>query len=208
MIGTTDNRLVIDRVASDSETLLGYEPAELLGRPVLSLVDAANVPHLFGAFAGALRSQLGVSAAVAVRSKDGRVLRCDAIVLPLAPAPTTVFALRPAGANAASTAGARFTQLLLEGVTSELSIDLATAHAEAELPGVTQLTTRQLEIVRGFLSGDRIPAIADRLFVSQSTIRSHLALIYLKLGVHSQQQLVDRFRVAYDESRTPFTQNE
>ncbi len=58
------------------------------------------------------------------------------------------------------------------------------------------LTKRELEIVRSLLAGDRVPAIAHRLFLSQSTVRNHLSSIYSKLGVSSQQQLVDRFRTA------------
>ena len=58
----------------------------------------------------------------------------------------------------------------------------------------TALTKRELEIVRSLVSGDRVPAIAGRLFLSQSTVRNHLSSIYTKLGISSQQQLVDRFR--------------
>jgi DNA-binding CsgD family transcriptional regulator len=52
-----------------------------------------------------------------------------------------------------------------------------------------------LEIVLRFVSGDRVRAIAARLFLSQSTVRNHLSSVYRKLGVRSQQELVDLFRV-------------
>ncbi len=196
MIGTTDNRLLIDRVGRDSEALLGYQPAELLGRSILSFVDSAQVPDMFGVFVIALQSQGGVSAAVAIRSKNGQVLQCDALVVPLVPAPSTAFALVPEEVGIASAAARHLMQGVWDGTGPiDLSSDLATAHAEAELPGVTALTTREREIVRGLLSGDRVGAIADRLFLSQSTIRSHLSSVYSKLGVHSQQQVVNRFRL-------------
>lgn len=202
MIGTTDNRLLIDRVGRDNEALLGYQPAELLGRSILSFVDSAQVPNMFGVFAVALRTQEAVSAGVAIRSKSGQLVQCDALVVPLLPVPSTAFALLPEEAGVASAAGRR----LIKGVrddtaTIDLSSDLATGHAEAELPGVTALTTREREIVRGLLSGDRVGAIADRLFLSQSTIRSHLSSIYSKLGVRSQQQVVDRFRLTDGRER-------
>ncbi len=41
------------------------------------------------------------------------------------------------------------------------------------------------------LDGDRTPAIARKLFLSQSTVRNHLASVFAKLGVNSQQELVD-----------------
>jgi DNA-binding CsgD family transcriptional regulator len=57
------------------------------------------------------------------------------------------------------------------------------------------LTPRELDIVRRVVTGDRVRAIAERLFLSQSTVRNHLSSVYRKLGLRSQQELVDRFRV-------------
>jgi DNA-binding NarL/FixJ family response regulator len=59
---------------------------------------------------------------------------------------------------------------------------------------LSRLTTRELEIVTGLLQGDRVPVISARLFLSQSTVRNHLASVFGKLGVTSQQQLLDLFR--------------
>jgi DNA-binding CsgD family transcriptional regulator len=39
-----------------------------------------------------------------------------------------------------------------------------------------------------------VPPIAKSLFLSQSTIRNHLASVFAKIGVSSQQELVDLFR--------------
>lgn len=197
MIGTIDDRMLIDRVGRDADALLGYQPTELLGRSILSFVEAANVPDMLGAVAVALRTQRAVFAYIAVRSKNGQVLQCDAVVVPFVPAPGTAFALLPEAADVGSELGRRLMKRLWSGTeTIELSSDLATAHAEAEVPGITALTTREREIVRGLLSGDRVGAIAGRLFLSQSTVRSHLSSIYGKLEVGSQQQLVDLFRLS------------
>lgn len=64
----------------------------------------------------------------------------------------------------------------------------------AQPAGAAQLSSRELEIVARLVSGDRVPAIARGLFLSQSTIRNHLSSAYLKLGVTSQQELIDLFR--------------
>jgi DNA-binding NarL/FixJ family response regulator len=56
------------------------------------------------------------------------------------------------------------------------------------------LTSRECEIVTRLLDGDRVPAIAVKLFLSQSTVRNHLASVFTKMGVASQQQLLDTFR--------------
>jgi DNA-binding CsgD family transcriptional regulator len=39
-----------------------------------------------------------------------------------------------------------------------------------------------------------VPAIAGAVFLSQSTVRNHLARVYRKLGVGSQQELINLLR--------------
>jgi DNA-binding NarL/FixJ family response regulator len=58
------------------------------------------------------------------------------------------------------------------------------------VPGLDQLTSRELEVVTRLVQGDRVPTIARSLFLSQSTIRNHLSAAFAKLGVADQQQLV------------------
>ena len=60
--------------------------------------------------------------------------------------------------------------------------------------GLTRLSAREVEIVRRLLNGDRVPAIADGLFLSQSTVRNHLSTVFRKFGVRSRTQLVARVR--------------
>lgn len=61
-------------------------------------------------------------------------------------------------------------------------------------PGLSGLTNRELEIVARLLAGDRVPVIAERLFLSQSTVRNHLSSAFAKLGVESQQETIDLLR--------------
>jgi DNA-binding CsgD family transcriptional regulator len=65
-------------------------------------------------------------------------------------------------------------------------------------PGVAELSPRQWEVLTRLLRGDRVPRIAEELFLSQSTVRNHLADIFKKMGVHSQEELLDLFRTAPD----------
>ena len=58
----------------------------------------------------------------------------------------------------------------------------------------TRLTTRELEIVTRLMTGHRPPSIASELFLSQSTVRNHLGSVFAKLGVNSQQELLDLLR--------------
>jgi DNA-binding NarL/FixJ family response regulator len=71
---------------------------------------------------------------------------------------------------------------------------------ERSMPGLNRLTTRELEIVTRLLEGDRAPAIATKLFLSQSTVRNHLASVFAKLGITSQQELLNMMRHAQSES--------
>jgi PAS domain S-box-containing protein len=182
--GTTDHELWIDRVGINNEGFLGYQPAELIGRSILGLVEVADVPDMLGVFEEAFITHRSVSTGVAIRSKNGQVVHCEAIVVPLVPGHISAFALvlEEADMMAAS------------------PTDLATDRTEGSIPGLTLLTKREVEIVRRIVLGDRVHAIADRLFLSQSTVRNHLSSIYRKLGIVSQQQLVDRFRSTDDSS--------
>jgi DNA-binding NarL/FixJ family response regulator len=70
----------------------------------------------------------------------------------------------------------------------------AAAQVGAELFGIDRLTTRELDIVTLLVGGDRVRSIAQRLFLSQSTVRSHLSVIFSKFGVRSQSELLDLLR--------------
>jgi len=56
------------------------------------------------------------------------------------------------------------------------------------------LTPREREIVAALSTGQRVGAIAERLGVSEHTVRNHLKAVYRKLDVHSQVELLSRWR--------------
>ncbi len=55
---------------------------------------------------------------------------------------------------------------------------------------LSRLSPREREIVQRLLAGDRVPRIADSLYLARSTARNHLSSVFGKLGVNSQQQLI------------------
>jgi LuxR family maltose regulon positive regulatory protein len=82
---------------------------------------------------------------------------------------------------------------------------LGTADAPSPLPGplpqasaallpdgVEPLSERELEVLRLLGTSLSQPEIADRLYVSVNTIRSHVKHIYAKLGVHGRTAAVER----------------
>lgn len=56
--------------------------------------------------------------------------------------------------------------------------------------GATELTDRELDIVRLLLSNGRVRSIATALDISLHTVRNHLRSIFRKLDVHSQSELI------------------
>lgn len=55
------------------------------------------------------------------------------------------------------------------------------------------LTTRETDTLAELVRGRTAQRIADRMCVSINTARSHIKHVYTKMGVHSQQELIDLF---------------
>ncbi len=126
--------------------------------------------------------------------------RIRLLLLPLAPAAGQVRprtddgAPTPAGPGTDAEADARAWDRLIRGADRDPSAALRAESRLAELAGLSRLTNRELDIVGRLLHGDRVPAIAETLFLSQSTVRNHLSSVFGKLRVSSQQQLLDLLR--------------
>ena len=69
------------------------------------------------------------------------------------------------------------------------------------IQGLAELSPRQWEVLRRLLQGERVPGIAKGLFVSASTVRNHLTAIFAKLGVHSQEELIQLVKAGTPEAR-------
>lgn len=54
---------------------------------------------------------------------------------------------------------------------------------------LADLTARELEVLKLVASSHTNAEIADRLYLSESTVRHHLSNIYRKLGVHDRAQV-------------------
>ena len=59
-------------------------------------------------------------------------------------------------------------------------------------PSADVLTPRQQEIARYLATDLSAEAIAEALFISYQTLRTHLREIYRRLGVHSRHEAVGR----------------
>lgn len=56
------------------------------------------------------------------------------------------------------------------------------------------LSSRELEIMILYAQGSSAKSIAEQLFISPDTVRTHIKSIYDKVGVHKKQELIDAVR--------------
>ncbi len=76
--------------------------------------------------------------------------------------------------------------------TTIQTISLAQVERYAENQGKDYaLTKRECEIIYLLLCGHGMQSVADELCLSRSTVKTHIANTYKKLGIHKRQELVD-----------------
>jgi DNA-binding CsgD family transcriptional regulator len=205
VIGTADGSLLIERISGEAEDLFGIPVEQILGRSLIGLVSQHDIPSWLGAFGESATTQRGVTLSLEVirqatnEQRDGERLRCNALILPTQPAPSCVFALLPMRENGRDREAFDHVHSMLGRLarTTELARNAPSGMTEANVAGLRHLTSRELDIATRLLGGDRVSAIASDLFLAQSTIRNHLARIYRKLGVSSQQALIALLRDAH-----------
>jgi two-component system response regulator DevR len=59
---------------------------------------------------------------------------------------------------------------------------------------VIGLTPRELEILEKLTTGDTVQEIAIQLFVTESTVKTHLSAVYKKLGANNRVQAINAAR--------------
>jgi DNA-binding CsgD family transcriptional regulator len=199
IVGTADPSLLIDRISSDAEALFNRPIAEMLGNSLATLVTEDDVPTLLAGLSEATANRAGITMYLDIKSGPGApAMRCEVLLLPLQPSRSCAFVFLPTPASMTGHASGNLPGILLRLGRAAQIADLARGVfrgiTEATTPGLSRLTTRELEIVALLLDGDRPPEIATKLFVTQSTVRNHLASVFAKLGVASQQELLTLIR--------------
>ncbi len=203
VVGTADAGFVIERISYDAESLFGRPVSALLGRTLLDLIAEADAPDTMAAVTEATATQEGVALVVTIRAADAAAgtppVGCELLLLPLRPSPGCAFVFLPTTAESSGThsttdLSAILLRLSRGAQVAQLARSAISKLTDDDVPGLSTLTTRELEIVMRLLDGDRAPAIATELFLSQSTVRNHLGSVFAKLGVCSQQQLLTLLR--------------
>lgn len=75
-----------------------------------------------------------------------------------------------------------------------LSLQVANVLAERVINPDEALSAREIELLRALQTGASNREIAERLFISQATVKTHLIHIYSKLGVDNRTAAVERAR--------------
>jgi DNA-binding CsgD family transcriptional regulator len=196
VVGSTDAHVIVDRISADVRALLGQDPMDVIGQSLFRLVHPDDVTAVLCALGQSSDTGLGASLAVRVQMAGSGVHRCQLVMLPMVPVPSVAFALldeeSPSDASV-SALGMRqalwqFDRGLRSATTSR------SAARNRAVPGLSRLSGRELEIVTRLMDGDRVPAIAESLFLSPSTVRNHLSAVFRKLRVQSQQELIRLLR--------------
>lgn len=197
-IGTADVDWRIEAMSSDLRDIVGAPASDSIGATLLDLVHPDDAAHLLDRRDTSHivpRSHCHVR----FRHREGRWTDVCVLVAPLTQddPDRVAFALLgvphcPAGATGDRVAELELrlrhiaTEVRAAGVLDELEAMPATS----DHPQLSDLTSRQWEILSRLIRGDRVPTIARELFISQSTVRNHLASIYARFDVHSQAELL------------------
>jgi PAS domain S-box-containing protein len=200
VVGTVDEDVAIDRITSDVTDLLGFPASEVLCRPALELVHPEDVASLLLLAAYAGERAAGSCGRVRLLTARGDWLLCRIVLQPLAGDRPLAFAFTVTplvSAAPSDRARARELEEHLRRIAREIAASGVAALSTSmptslEVPEISHLTSREYEIVVRLASGDRVPAIARRMFLSESTIRNHLTSVYRKFGVHSQHDLLSQ----------------
>lgn len=198
IVGTVNGRMELERVSEDVQRL-GLTPDEAVGASVFRLFDVTSAADALHALAEATDTDRAVCVAVNVHV-DGKPAMAELMLRPLHPVPSFSFSMTCTGEDARDHSVGD--EISLERMGRGLhALALAEAFAflaQADISGVDRLTTRELDITARLLSGDRVPAIASAIYLSQSTVRNHLSRVFHKLKVSSQQELIQLFRETAD----------
>jgi DNA-binding CsgD family transcriptional regulator len=207
VVGSFDAGTRITQVSADVKKL-GRAPEDILGTALVDLVDPDDVSTLLSALGRAVTSDAGVGVRLHIR-RDDETVPVRLVVTPVQQRSGTRFGFvltrdpSPDGdaVDDATRDHDRVAELEqhLWRIASEVQaagvVDgLHRMPDQQELPGLSELSTRQWQVLSALMRGERVPDIARSMHVSQSTVRNHLAKIFRTLGVHSQSELLALLR--------------
>jgi PAS domain S-box-containing protein len=195
-VGIADTHWRVEMVSSDIQVLTGAEPGDVIGSSLRQLVH----PDDSAAFD---EDHVLATAGVEVRLRRPDDTWREATVY-YGPGPDPAdwaFAIIATQEVPSESSEGRIAELefRLRRIGTEVRaarvVDRIPGLPDAgEFPQLSELSARQWEILSRLLDGERVPTIANELYLSQSTVRNHLAAIFKRFGVHSQTELLELLR--------------
>ena len=202
-VGTVDRDWSITSVSADIVDLIGITAAETVGQRLTSDVPQTDI-HLLLEASRQASADRSVALRLRLRSRTGDWIPLCCLLTSLAGTTELCFILlrydQQDGDDAGTEGRAAKLEHHLWRIAVELHasgvMDLGVPLADGSaLPQAGELTPRQLEILRRLVRGERVPTIARELYISQSTVRNHLAAIFERFDVHSQAELLAKVAV-------------
>jgi PAS domain S-box-containing protein len=205
VVGSIDLDSSIRRISADCDRLLGAKAGALIDTPLVDRLHPDDVAAFLLTLGRALEDNAGVGMHARVRQPTGDYAPVRLLVTPMRqPAGVRfgiVISAEPIEDAPAVHTDSRVAELeqalwrIAREVQAAGIVDgMHRLPDDSEVPGISELSTRQWDVLTRLLRGERVPQIAKALYVSQSTVRNHLAAIFRKLGVHSQAELIALLR--------------
>ena len=200
VLGTADANWRITRISRDVEDMLGRLAVDYVGHSFLGLVHPSEVSMFVAGLEQARQSLRTVR--LSLRLSGGgegwidSTLFLETTTEDNPPAFGFAFARAMSGMeHPRSDEDRQRIEHHMLRIVNEYSAVRAIAQLQTlpdceHLPALARLTTREFQVLMLLGEGARAKAIAERLFVSESTIRNHLSSIYSKFGVHTQSELL------------------
>lgn len=195
-VGTADSKWRILSISSEIQELLGRSSPDCTGLALMGLVHPEDLPKLrphHWQEDGTPMSRCRVRFAhaddywVEVCLLATRRLADLGFVFALVGAPAAPL---PSPLDRTAELELRLRHIAAEVRAARVLDDFSALPAPSDFPPLRELTTRQWEILSRLLQGQRVPTIANELFLTPSTVRNHLASIFRRFGVHSQPELL------------------
>jgi PAS domain S-box-containing protein len=191
VLAVTDHDWQIEYMSADAG-LLGVQGSELRGFPILGLVHPSAVTDFLAAVTRTAVDHLAVTVLVRMRVGHDRWNDRYCLINRMCEHDpprlgVVISAVLPTDLHSRTEVVEQAHRCAVE---AQASNDLDALPGLKHLPLGSELSVRQTEIVAKLIAGERIPEIASSMYLSPSTVRNHLAVIYRKFGVHSQAELL------------------
>jgi DNA-binding CsgD family transcriptional regulator/PAS domain-containing protein len=203
IVGIVDASKRIQGISSEVEHVAGQTATDVIFHSLLDLVHPGDVAAVLSVFDAATDPGTQAAGFVRVRDSVGGWQRMRLVAARFGDGTGRFgFALGPVDEGEPTARNAdrvidlehRLRRIAREVEAAGLVAGLDGFPDPEALPVLRELTSRQWEIITRLLRGERVPTIAAQMYLSQSTVRNHLASIFRKVGVHSQPELLEYLR--------------